>query len=380
MTTVTYQQPADVRTESGDVTLKSGVGAGFKHWDNPENLMDYETSHVMETVINVVFLTAVVIVGVIGNVVNMLVFAKQGLQDRINVCLFSLALADCGYVIALFIYRSYSLLAFLSTEVGAYWKIRSLNTIFGVFWGFSAVSNLLTLLVSVERCLCVVSPLRARQLLKTKVMVILIVLIYFFSLSSSLIFNAKYTVGTITDSNSNTTRYRAVFSDFYLHNKVFVDIVYNYVLAIAFPFTSLVVVVVSTITTVIFLRRALSWKRKSANVDDAVDKKEAAVTKMLLLVCYAYVIFVTPSVVNAFVVQFVNGWRPTGRYSNTFYVYVALMRLLTALNSSLNFFIYFFRGSKFRSTIRELFCGKKQKQIQISRFEEKQRESRPNCW
>ncbi|KAL8621825.1 hypothetical protein ACOMHN_016311 [Nucella lapillus] len=363
MDDVTFQHhPSDVTANQDRVyPTMAGVAVRFKPWDNPHNLVDYVTSHTLETIINAGLLSVVVCVGIMGNVLNMLIFAKQGLHDRINVCLFSLALADWGYLLALFTYKSFSLLALISKAMGDLWKVRSLNTILGVFWGFSTTSNLLTLLVSVERCVCVVSPFRAKQLLKTKVMVILIVLIYFFVLSSSLIFNVKFAVGIKQDEDTNATMYAAVLSTFYLQNKVFVDVVYNYILAIALPFASLVVVVISTITTVIFLKRALSWKQKSANLTDTVDKKETAVTKMLLLVCYAYVIFVTPSVVNAFVVQFVDGWIPTGRYSNTFYVYVSLMHLLTALNSSLNFFIYYLRGSKFRSTLRQLCCGRSER-------------------
>ena len=148
------------------------------------------------------------------------------------------------------------------------------------------------------------------------------------------------------------------------HTKVFVDIVYNYILAISAPFVSLVVVVVSTATTVVFLGRALAWKQSSASVS-AAQRKEAVVTRMLLLVCYVYVLCVTPSVVNAFVVQFTAGWVPTGRYSNAFYAYVALMHTLTALNSSVNFFIYYSRGSKFRSTLRDLGCRRKKREAAV---------------
>ena len=75
----------------------------------------------------------------------------KGLRDRINVCLFSLAMADCGYLLALFVYKSFSLLGLISRPLGAYWQVRSLNTIIAVFWGFSSTSNLLTMLVSLER-------------------------------------------------------------------------------------------------------------------------------------------------------------------------------------------------------------------------------------
>ncbi|XP_076448625.1 uncharacterized protein LOC143285252 [Babylonia areolata] len=338
------------------VSILGGAGA-FKPWDNPGNLMDHATMQTTETIVNVALLTVVVVVGVIGNVLNMIVFAKQGLSDRINVCLFSLAVADCGYLLALFVYRFYSHLALFSRTMGNYWKVRSLNTVYGVIWGFSTVSVLLTLLVSVERCLCVVSPLKTKQLLKTKVMVILIVLIYFLILSSSLIFNSKYVVETKEDAETNSTVYVAVLSDFYLNNQLVVNIVFYNILIITIPCCSFIIVVICTTATVIFLKRALSWKRTSANMAaEKVDKRETVLTKMLVLICYAFVFFMTPTVLNAFLVQFFPGWGPLGHLFNTFYVYVAMMHLFSAINSSLNFFIYYFCASKYRSTLRELCC------------------------
>ena len=51
--------------------------AGFKPWDNPDNLMDKHTSETIETVINVGILPPVVFVGVVTNLINIVVFAKQ---------------------------------------------------------------------------------------------------------------------------------------------------------------------------------------------------------------------------------------------------------------------------------------------------------------
>ena len=52
-------------------------------------------------------LPVVALLGVVGNALNVAVFFRQGLRERVNVCLFSLALADlaistlyfllCGY-------------------------------------------------------------------------------------------------------------------------------------------------------------------------------------------------------------------------------------------------------------------------------------------
>nr|KAG5714132.1 hypothetical protein BaRGS_020460 [Batillaria attramentaria] len=240
-------------------------------------------------------------------------------MDRINLCLFSLAVADAGYLLAISAYKCFSILFLISHELGDFWKIRSLNTVIGVFWGFSSTSNLHTMIVALDRCLCVVSPFRAKHILKTKVTAISIIIIYVCIMGSSGIFNVKFDVGSRVNPATNETMYIAVLSRFYIEQKVFVDLVYNYILAIAVPFTSLVVVIISTSVTVVKLRMALAWKQESQNVTGA-DLKEAAVTRMLLVVCYVYVICVTPSVVNAFLVQFIDGWIPTGRFKNTFYV------------------------------------------------------------
>ena len=50
---------------------------GFKPWDNPDNLMDQETSNTIVTIINVGILPPVVLVGVVTNLINIAVFTKQ---------------------------------------------------------------------------------------------------------------------------------------------------------------------------------------------------------------------------------------------------------------------------------------------------------------
>lgn len=241
--------------------------------------------------------------------------------------------------------------------MGAYWKIQSLNTVIGVYWGFSSTSNVLTMIVALERCVCVVSPFKAKKFLKTKTMLVTIVLVYIFILGSSGIFDVKFVVGTRRDAVRNSTVYFAAESPFYLTHRMFVNLVYNYLLAIFIPTTSLIVVILCTATTVVRLRLTMAWRRESIMLS-TVERKEAGVTKMLIAVCYVYVICVTPSVINAFVVEFVSDWLPTGRYSNLFYVYVALMHMLSALNCSLSFFIYYARGSKFRESVHRLIGGR----------------------
>ncbi|XP_025085418.1 uncharacterized protein LOC112558888 [Pomacea canaliculata] len=108
--------------------------------------------------------------GIPGNVVSVMVFYRQGLGERINVCLFLLALADLVSVLILF-------LMYVEDRVR---KHVSPDTWFIAIWlgGLTSAewaSQLLSAVIACERCFCVVSPLHAKRLLKTSTMTAIVV-------------------------------------------------------------------------------------------------------------------------------------------------------------------------------------------------------------
>ena len=70
----------------------------FIPWDNPDNIISFETEQLIRKLKDVVFLPILFLIGGPANVINMVVFYKQGLKERINVCLFALSLADGLYL------------------------------------------------------------------------------------------------------------------------------------------------------------------------------------------------------------------------------------------------------------------------------------------
>ena len=65
----------------------------FLPCDNPENLVDKATREEVEGLLLMTVLPSLELFGVTTNVINCMVFVRQGLRDRINLCLFSLALS-----------------------------------------------------------------------------------------------------------------------------------------------------------------------------------------------------------------------------------------------------------------------------------------------
>ena len=66
---------------------------------HPDNIVSFEVEDLIRRLKDVVSLPILFLIGGPANVINMAVFYKQGLKERINVCLFALSLADGLYLV-----------------------------------------------------------------------------------------------------------------------------------------------------------------------------------------------------------------------------------------------------------------------------------------
>ncbi|KAK7489858.1 hypothetical protein BaRGS_00018880 [Batillaria attramentaria] len=122
----------------------------------------------------------VVVLGMVGNVINMVVFSKLGLRERINLCLFWLACADFfSLVHHIFVYgeNTYQL-----TNGALRMVVFNYHLIY--VSAFRSISYYMSAVISVERCICITKPLQAKLLLNNKPTVAAIVLGSLFLLGS----------------------------------------------------------------------------------------------------------------------------------------------------------------------------------------------------
>ncbi|KAL8597019.1 hypothetical protein ACOMHN_050118 [Nucella lapillus] len=241
--------------------------------------------------------------GVIANVINMAVFARQGLSDRIHMCLFSLAVSDTGFLLSLMCRKSYILINLVDPVAGNYWLNHS-TMVAGCYMGFLSVSNFITALIAAERCLCILSPLKAARLFKTKTII---------------------------------------------------DILYKQTLSVTLPFISLLVVIVCTIAIVQRLKVTANWRRRTVSNMTSVEKQEVMVTRMLVTVCCVYVVCMIPNVSwSLMLLARLPGFQITGHLCNAFRMTTVLAHVMEVFNASVNFFIYTKQSSHYRSTLRQL--------------------------
>ena len=325
----------------------------FIPWNNPHNIISVETFLSFEKVVTCGVNLVMFSIGVPTNLLNCLVFYRQGLRDRMNLCLFSLALVDMLYVTFFYLVSSYCLVGQLFPEAGEWWKFFVRKYFAGLYAGFLFSSGCLTMVIAVERCVCVTLPLKAATLVKTRTIAVIIAGVVVSLQTMCLLYPLEISIGTRKDPNTGRITFFLTTTEFYSQHKVLYDVVENTFLMIVIPFTTFTVVTIATAITVVQLKRAIAWRHGSSSSSSS-DVREVALVKMLVVVSLIYIISSAPNVALGLTRLLVSDFLPSGNYANIYLASNLMSLLLAEVNSSVNFFVYLARSSRFRQELRGL--------------------------
>ena len=118
---------ATVSADSSLATTGLTTPAAFLPWDNPGNVMSHATYLAIEDAFNCYVLPVLCFVGVSGNVLNCVVFFRQGLRERMNLYIFCLAATDLLFVVLRSMVSSYCIVESLhlqGLQEGWKWIVR----------------------------------------------------------------------------------------------------------------------------------------------------------------------------------------------------------------------------------------------------------------
>lgn len=104
-------------TDTSSEVISSTINSVFIPWDNPENVMSHETYVKFDDALTCYVVPVLFIMGAGGNLLNCAVFWMQGLKERMNLCLFCLALTDLMYVLFHTVMVSYCVVEKLAASV-----------------------------------------------------------------------------------------------------------------------------------------------------------------------------------------------------------------------------------------------------------------------
>lgn len=213
--------------------------------------VDNEVLRLVEAVCYSGLIPLLCVISVPANVLNCLVFWRQGLQERMNLCLLCLALVDSLYAGCSFaLYSVNVFIRFHDEIVSEEYSAKIFVYLRGAIYGFRTTSQCITMVIAVERCLCVVYPLQAARLLKTRTMGTIMLCFFILFHGGYLLLPFSYQV-IHTTGQGGTTHWNVVLTQFFVHNEVLIiALVYSFIETVV-PFVLLLTICVSTLITVV---------------------------------------------------------------------------------------------------------------------------------
>ncbi|XP_025113408.1 uncharacterized protein LOC112575646 [Pomacea canaliculata] len=326
---------------------------GLIPWDNPHDILTRTQYLVAVYILNCVIKPVVVVIGLPSNIINCVVFWRQGLGDRMNVCLLALSVADLGLITmcAIFGMTYYIERVDPVTWDGLYAFFQAYLT--GVGQGFRTASGCITTVIAVERCLCVVFPLKAASLIRTRTMAVMMVFILCFSQAALFTMPARFVVLRV---NNTSAKFGLVSSELFMNNQVFFTVLENIVMMNVIPIATFVVVAVCTALTVVKLRAAMTWRKTTSCSSEGGQGQHTALTKMLVLVCCVYILTTIPWVIFYLANVTVHEFSLVGQYYNLYMTSIVTVYYFPYINSSLSFFVFFGRSTRFQKHVLRLCC------------------------
>lgn len=329
-------------------------------WNNPEDLVSHETFQTFEEIVNVYFLTLFFLISVPTSVINMAVFWKHGIKERINLCLFCLSFDDLIVVAFHFQMKAEFIYATISETVyKGVARSFIVNNMIHSLAGFVYTSGFLSTLIALERGLCVVKPLKAQSMIKTKTTVVIIAIGHVLIMAGHYVIAARFSTVCTFDPLTGQSVEAIYSSKFYINNKALVDIFVGIIFGFSLPVIYFAGITVSTIVTVLKLRQMAEWRELSstATLSGVSAVKDVTLTRMLIGTSCVFVASNTPFFLFHAVQPFVPELSLNGKYYNTYSLFISIQQLCVYFNSSVNFFVYYYLGTRFRLTVRRMIFG-----------------------
>nr|KAI8742438.1 psychosine receptor-like [Biomphalaria glabrata] len=293
--------------------------------------------------------------GIMTNVINILVFRGQGYQDGVNITLTALAVSDIGALISQQIYNLLLIPMIQETDLVILKSHLGVLVIY-VNEYFVRVSSLVTSFASVERCVCVVMPLKVKSIITRKVVftvnvtIFLVLSLYLFPPYFSIYLGLKIIPGWN----------RTVLSIFYQsYGESVLRLSYNFT-DLLLPYGTFLILILSSATIFFQLKAKAKWRHSISSESLQSGKsvapfKERKSVVMLMTVSIVCVLLVLPKSLMLTVGGVVREMKMDGAYKDITTIVYSFTSLLETINSSITIFIYYRMSTKYRTEFQKFF-------------------------
>ncbi|GFO48453.1 chemosensory receptor a [Plakobranchus ocellatus] len=308
-------------------------------------LIDYSIYYFVRLISGPFLTTVIAVIGVFTNTINIVVYYKMGLQETTNINFFTLAISDWFSAICLVLIMITDNLTVKLPSGAPTEEITHLVSF--IMYANSVTAAFITTILSLERCLCIVIPLKVKKIVtRRRVVVVTSTLVVY-----ELVFTGLL-IGRTGPPYASTNLTKAIY------------------LMCSYSIVSLICFVIITLTTIfliIRLNQSLSWRKKTSTAaasGQATSNKEAKATRCVILICGLFIFSFFP---NLFVIVFAvvfptfNLWDPY--FTRLAYILCYCSFICQAISISANTLVYYTSSTRYKQIFRSLFpCFEEEKQ------------------
>ena len=305
--------------------------------------------------------------GLVGNILIIITYTSIGFSESINISYSALSISDIFCILFLTWHAICFVPAFSNSDIPFEARKFVIPTGGHTSAIFLKTTAWITAYISLERCLCVVFPLKIKTIVKRKRTIVVIVAIFSLTLLplGGIVFYT-YVFNIVFDATKNITFLSVMYRKSSLSNVLTRA---NYVYKLVFMnFTPFGIILICAVVLTVQLNRSASWRREvslsrtetpgestTSNVKtQKKHSKETRVARTVLAIALTFIFPGTLSTIRYVCAMTWNGFHPIGVYAKLFEFTSRLEFLLSLANSSVNFIIYYRSGTKFRHTVQGL--------------------------
>ena len=296
--------------------------------------------------------------GVVTNAINIAVFVKLGFNETSNISLLALALCDLLSTImtiwgTLCVTPGFSdaELPFLPAEISPLTGSGLSNLVF-------RCAAWVTAFISFERCLCILIPLKVKKWVTPKTTTVVMVVIFITTIGPYIgaHWRWKFVWKFLPGRNATVLGVAVVDTPFLILKEK----IENIVLGLIQPIVAFVTVLVCTVFLVVYLRRSSQWRKSMASAGGKTagedsSRKEEKVVRLVTSIATIFILCYNPNTLMFLNMAIFPSFSVFGQHKNTFLTVYTLSIMANSVSASVNIFIYYKMGTRYRNALRLMF-------------------------
>ncbi|CAL1529855.1 unnamed protein product, partial [Lymnaea stagnalis] len=299
------------------------------------------------------------VLGIVGNVINIRVFVKQGLAKSINTSFFAMAVSDILELLTQLVHNlclnPYLVLLDPNVNfVDIQYLFAGCQSII-----FVRITGWITAYVTAERCLSIAVPLKIKEIVTPGRTAAILVFIYAFNIATAIPLYFWAYIAWNFYPEQNRTKLGLTFRN----NKLEIGVL-NSNLHSSLITTAFLLVVLFTSILVYALRKQSKWRRKTASKavkTEALSSRHRKTVVMVVVVAAVLIVCYTPAITCSVATAITDDFSFAGKQANVYHAAWSFAFLLHSVNSSITILLYYKTSTRFRQSLQEMFGGQKTK-------------------